>query len=69
MARYCLVHPYEKLWLGLKEDGTYDWVPYEQKTVFKNGIEAKAALDTIEIIRDSYNSVVKPHWMNVTGLL
>lgn len=65
--KYLIAHPYDRTWVGKTESG-WDWVEYEKKFVFQNGIHAKEALSTIPPIRDSYNAIKKPHWMNVTGL-
>lgn len=70
MARYIISHPYEREFLVKNaETGEFDWGPYEEKYVFKNGIEAKEAIVTIPPVLDCYGTPKKLFWMNVTGLL
>lgn len=66
MAIYGVAHPFEREWLCKRDDGSFEWGPYERHEKFGNWFKAKAAYDTIEPVRDSYNMLKTPFWMKLS---
>ncbi|MCV9963640.1 hypothetical protein OIU34_17205 [Pararhizobium sp. BT-229] len=65
MAKYMIAHAYERdSWVGEVGD-KFDWVPLKQAKRFENGVKARKALESMPIVRDSYNYPVKHHFMKV----